>query len=276
MDDALRDKLRCIVCRRGLREEQGELCCEGCGARYARPGGPPALLLAAAAEARTPAWRRWRQAEDLLDRWRRSRPAPARQGDAARLRRFLSFFAPRGDLLDIGSKDGHLAPLLPEAVRYFGIDPFPSPEAHPHVVRAVGERLPFADQSFDCVVYCSSFDYLVDPDAALQEAARVLRPGGRVGLVQTVHPAPVASLLRAQGAGSLVAAADPRAWMSLGARQVARELFTGALKLPRAHASYYARHELEAILSSRFVLEARAADPGEVIFLSARHKGVSP
>jgi SAM-dependent methyltransferase len=44
----------------------------------------------------------------------------------------------------------------------------------------VDPRLPFADASYDSVVCCVSIDYLVRPVEVLREAARVLRPGGRV------------------------------------------------------------------------------------------------
>jgi SAM-dependent methyltransferase len=40
--------------------------------------------------------------------------------------------------------------------------------------------LPFAEGSFDAVLCCVSIDYLVRPIEVLQEAARVLRPGGQI------------------------------------------------------------------------------------------------
>jgi ubiquinone/menaquinone biosynthesis C-methylase UbiE len=40
--------------------------------------------------------------------------------------------------------------------------------------------LPFADARFDVVVSASTFHYFDDPDRALAEMARVLRPGGRL------------------------------------------------------------------------------------------------
>jgi SAM-dependent methyltransferase len=40
-------------------------------------------------------------------------------------------------------------------------------------------RLPFPDESFDAVTCCVSVDYLTSPLEVFDEAARVLRPGGR-------------------------------------------------------------------------------------------------
>lgn len=42
------------------------------------------------------------------------------------------------------------------------------------------EDLPFADRSFDAVSGFNSFQYAATPEAALREARRVLRPGGRL------------------------------------------------------------------------------------------------
>jgi len=47
------------------------------------------------------------------------------------------------------------------------------------VVRAVGERLPFAGEAFDLVVARQVAHHAGDLDALAREAARVLRPGGR-------------------------------------------------------------------------------------------------
>ncbi len=50
-------------------------------------------------------------------------------------------------------------------------------------VRAEASRLPLPDQSFDWVVCANSFHYFRRPGAALQELWRMLRPGGRLVLV---------------------------------------------------------------------------------------------
>jgi ubiquinone/menaquinone biosynthesis C-methylase UbiE len=51
--------------------------------------------------------------------------------------------------------------------------------------RAIGEAMPFRDNSFDRVLCQSSLDHFADPKEGLREIARILRPGGLaiVGLV---------------------------------------------------------------------------------------------
>lgn len=51
--------------------------------------------------------------------------------------------------------------------------------------RADAYRLPFADDSFDLVWCAQSFITLDDPIRALRELARVVRPGGRVAVLET-------------------------------------------------------------------------------------------
>ena len=45
-------------------------------------------------------------------------------------------------------------------------------------VAAVGERLPFHDKSFDAVLCMDVLEHVEEPAAVVEEAARVLRPGG--------------------------------------------------------------------------------------------------
>ncbi len=96
-----------------------------------------------------------------------------------------------GDVLDIASGDGVLAELLaPHAHRYVCVD------SSPRVVAAAAERLrrfrnvevregdmhalPFAEGEFDLVVLMHALTYADKPAQAVAEAARVLRPGGRL------------------------------------------------------------------------------------------------
>lgn len=48
----------------------------------------------------------------------------------------------------------------------------------PTAVVAVGEKLPFADESFDAVIALGVIGYSADPQAFLESLQRVLRPGG--------------------------------------------------------------------------------------------------
>lgn len=96
-----------------------------------------------------------------------------------------------GKVLDIASGDGVLAELLaPHAQEYICID------ASARVVAAASDRLrrfghvevregdmhalPFEDGHFDLVVLMHALTYAARPAVAVAEAARVLRPGGRL------------------------------------------------------------------------------------------------
>jgi ubiquinone/menaquinone biosynthesis C-methylase UbiE len=100
-------------------------------------------------------------------------------------------------VLDIGCGTGALlrtlADRLPARVALSGVDPAPAMiemgraalGAYPRVrlAQATAEQLPFANASFDLVVSTVSFAHWADQRAGLAEIARVLRPGGRLALV---------------------------------------------------------------------------------------------
>jgi ubiquinone/menaquinone biosynthesis C-methylase UbiE len=54
--------------------------------------------------------------------------------------------------------------------------------------QGVAERLPFEDQSFDCVLSRFSAHHWREFEGALREVARVLRPGGIAGFVDSISP----------------------------------------------------------------------------------------
>ncbi|MGH3733912.1 MAG: class I SAM-dependent methyltransferase [Acidimicrobiales bacterium] len=51
-----------------------------------------------------------------------------------------------------------------------------------------GEQLPFADDSFDALTFTYLLRYVADPQAALIELARVVKPGGRIASLEFAVP----------------------------------------------------------------------------------------
>jgi SAM-dependent methyltransferase len=115
--------------------------------------------------------------------------SPGRTWEAM-ARSALPLLAP-GSVLDIASGDGVLAELLaPHSREYICVD------ASTRVVTAASDRLrrfqnvqvregdmhalPFPDGHFDLVVLMHALTYAARPAVAVAEAARVLRPGGRL------------------------------------------------------------------------------------------------
>lgn len=59
-------------------------------------------------------------------------------------------------------------------------------------VQANAEALPFADNSFDCITIAFGLRNVTDKDAALRSMARVLKPGGRLLVLEFSKPASAA------------------------------------------------------------------------------------
>jgi demethylmenaquinone methyltransferase/2-methoxy-6-polyprenyl-1,4-benzoquinol methylase len=60
------------------------------------------------------------------------------------------------------------------------------------VVRGEAEQLPFGDAEFDALTFTYLLRYVDDPAATMRELARVVRPGGRIAMLEFhVPPRPV-------------------------------------------------------------------------------------
>ena len=123
-----------------------------------------------------------------------------------------------GDILDLGAGTGAANDVFGDR-EVVALDPSPEMLALNNASRrvvSVGERLPFADGSFDAVFSAYVFRNLDSVDATMAEIHRVLRPGGRAGIVDLGRPE--GSLKRSiHRAGTSVAL--PLAGMTIGARE---------------------------------------------------------
>ncbi|RBM17526.1 class I SAM-dependent methyltransferase [Streptomyces sp. PT12] len=133
----------------------------------------------------------------------RAAPALDRRGMAQRRAALLAGLA--GDVVEIGAGEGRNFPHYPpEVTRVVAIEPEPrlrrlareraaSAPVRVEVVDALAGRLPVDDASLDAAVACLVLCSVADQEAALNEAYRVLRPGGQLRYLEHVR-APSAGL----------------------------------------------------------------------------------
>jgi demethylmenaquinone methyltransferase/2-methoxy-6-polyprenyl-1,4-benzoquinol methylase len=74
----------------------------------------------------------------------------------------------------------------------------PALNARISFVRGEAERLPFADSEFDALTFTYLLRYVDDRAATMRELARVVKPGGRIGMIEFGVPgaAPLRALWR--------------------------------------------------------------------------------
>lgn len=105
--------------------------------------------------------------------------------------------APGSRVLEVGPGGGRITPTLRRRFQeYVGVDVtveflqrLAERDAAPDWLLAADvHHLPFEDAAFDAAVVIRVYNFLVDPDRALRELARVLVPGGH--LLLSYHPYP--------------------------------------------------------------------------------------
>lgn len=106
-----------------------------------------------------------------------------------------------GRVLDLGAGTGAMIPYLASGdddLEYHAVEPDPNMRRRAaatadrsalrtHIRGDRAESLPYVDDAFDTVLSSLVFCTIGDPDAALDEVARVLRPGGELRFLEHVR-----------------------------------------------------------------------------------------
>jgi demethylmenaquinone methyltransferase / 2-methoxy-6-polyprenyl-1,4-benzoquinol methylase len=146
-------------------------------------------------------------------------------------RRAAIAYLPPGRVLDLGGGTGAANPAF-GGREVIALDPSSAMLARNPLrdrVVGVGEHLPFADGSFDGVFSAYVFRNLDSIPDALDEIARVLRPGGVAAIVDLGRPeGPIASRLHRAGTAVVL----PLAGMAVGGREEYTYLHRSLDKLP--------------------------------------------
>ncbi|HET9482145.1 MAG TPA: class I SAM-dependent methyltransferase [Candidatus Polarisedimenticolia bacterium] len=273
--------LRCPRCSGGLQlstAPAGALSCTRCRAVFDSPGGIPDLLPWSGG-APGPEWALWRDRLARLQQWRRQTwDVSDRSEQRSKLADGLAteFFKfarvpEQGTVLEIGCGGGGLRRFVPRR-RYWGIDPLAglpgSPPLSPDppgtvFMRGVGERLPLADSTFECVLICETLDHSMDPPRVLAQAHRVLKPDGVLAVMQSVRLAAPRPPLRVR----LRAAAG---------RLKGRLAGGGRLEDIETKVRVLGQDELSALVSERFLVESGITHDAVMFVRALRHDLSSP
>jgi ubiquinone/menaquinone biosynthesis C-methylase UbiE len=131
----------------------------------------------------------------VYDHWRATSLGAVTEGIEQRLMLELVGPLAGAHVLDLGCGDGLFTTAMasrgasavgldmdPSMLGAAAVRPVPAGGSRPQFVQGRIERLPFPDAAFDVVVTVTVFCFLRDRAAAMREAARVVRPGGRLVL----------------------------------------------------------------------------------------------
>lgn len=103
-----------------------------------------------------------------------------------RTQKVLKFIPPAANCLDIGCGFNHLIQQhRKQGASGLGVDVYPWPGVD--LVVENSSKLPFADLTFDCVVFVAALNHIINPVETLRESRRVLKDKGIV-IVTTLPP----------------------------------------------------------------------------------------
>jgi ubiquinone/menaquinone biosynthesis C-methylase UbiE len=157
--------------------------------------GTPRLSTPADFEELSAAWAREGKTEPSMSDWNEAAGYSEVESWRESLRyRIAASYYTGGTLLDVGCGDGRFCWKYGacEPSNYIGLDISPDllrelsnrTGQRARTLLSVAEDLQLSSESVDCVVCGECFEHLPDPGKALQEFARVLKPGGRI-IIQT-------------------------------------------------------------------------------------------
>jgi demethylmenaquinone methyltransferase / 2-methoxy-6-polyprenyl-1,4-benzoquinol methylase len=107
-------------------------------------------------------------------------------------------------------------------------------------VQGEAERLPFEDSSFDALTFTYLLRYVDDPAATMRELARVVRPGGRIAMLEFYVPS---------GVWHPLWVLYTRVGLPALGRLVSREWYEVGRFLGPNIASFWQRHPLDSVVS---------------------------
>jgi demethylmenaquinone methyltransferase / 2-methoxy-6-polyprenyl-1,4-benzoquinol methylase len=133
-------------------------------------------------------------------------------------------------ILDVASGTGMVAFALAERAgcEVVGLDQSPAmlgvarsrADGRVSFVQGEAEHLPFSDSEFDALSFTYLLRYVDDPAATMRELARVVKPGGRIGMLEfdVPHSPPLKALWRvhARVGLPLLGRAVSRSWYDVG------------------------------------------------------------
>jgi SAM-dependent methyltransferase/uncharacterized protein YbaR (Trm112 family) len=154
--------------------------------RYTVDNGAPNLIPRQPPLEIAARWRIWEQLQENGLVAYTALPSANTSLDEAAAAEAVQAFALGGRVLDIGCGPNAQRSAYANAIaqdHYVGLDPLEGAAQRQYIfIRGLAEYLPFADASFDNVIFYSSLDHVLDVGRALDEAVRVLRPGGSVNV----------------------------------------------------------------------------------------------
>jgi len=88
-----------------------------------------------------------------------------------------------GTVLDLGCGQSPFSEFFPHAEKYIRMDNYPSDG---EVIQADMRKIPLSDNSADCILVFQALSDLPEPEVCLNEIRRVLKPGGRLMIYESM------------------------------------------------------------------------------------------